>query len=293
MSLPRTLSAAVEHVLGAPVTGATPVGGGSINRAHRIDAANGHSYFLKWNRNAPRGMFEAEVDGLSALRDANRVRVPEPVSHGTDDDGTAFLLMEYVVPGASTAAYHTRLGHGLAAIHTAETSAGFGWSRDNWIGLLEQRNNTETSWAEFWREHRIRPQLDRARARGMLSDSALDDLLDRIPAALEGVERASLLHGDLWSGNVFADEAGEPVLIDPAVHRGHSEVDLAMSELFGGFGRRFYEAYDETIPIPDEYTEFRRDLYQLYYLLVHVNLFGTSYEPGSLAAARRVIAALG
>jgi protein-ribulosamine 3-kinase len=137
------------------------------------------------------------------------------------------------------------------------------------------------------------PQLQLARSKGFLVHDTMDRLVDVIPDALADVETGGLLHGDLWSGNAYATEAGTPVIGDPAVFRGHGEVDLAMTELFGGFGQRFYEAYNAILPISREYEAFRRDLYQLYYLLVHLNLFGGSYESSSLAAASRTLTALG
>jgi protein-ribulosamine 3-kinase len=292
VTLPAALSAAVADVLGAPISHATTVGGGSINNASRLGTNEDSFYFLKWNRNAPVGMFQAELDGLAALSHTNAVRVPEPVGHGTDADGTSWLLMEYVDPGQEGSEYQTRLGEGLAALHSTDELSEVGWPTDNWIGSLEQVNSWESSWAVFWRDHRIVPQLDLARRRGFMNDPIMDRVVDVTPLALGDVSQAGLLHGDLWGGNVFPDSSASPVLIDPAVYRGHGEVDLAMSELFGGFGRRFYEAYDSVIPVSLEYGAFRRDLYQLYYLLVHVNLFGASYEQGSLAAARRVVAAL-
>ena len=158
---------------------------------------------------------------------------------------------------------------------------------------MPQSNVPCASWAEFWRDRRLGPQLEEALGKGHFRGrgrSELERLIELVPSALSdiGEERCHLVHGDLWSGNVFACGHGQPTLIDPAVYRGHGEVDLAMSELFGGFGEGFLAAYDAMITIPREYHAFRRALYQMYYLLVHVNLFGASYEAGSLAAARRV-----
>ena len=237
-------------------------------------------------------MFEAEANGLEALRGAGTVHVPEPLARGGGDGAPAWLLLEYVAAGAPAADYAQRLGASLAELHQAELAPGFGWASDNWIGSLPQANDERASWPDFWRDLRIVPQLELARSRGFLRSDTMERLIDVIPEALTGVERGGLLHGDLWSGNAYATTDGTPVIIDPAVFRGDGEVDLAMTELFGGFGRHFYEAYDATQPISREYEAFRRDLYQLYYLLVHVNLFGASYESGSLAAASRVVDAL-
>jgi fructosamine-3-kinase len=177
-------------------------------------------------------------------------------------------------------------------IHLREADPGFGWTRDNRIGSLEQSNQQSEDWAAFWRDRRIAPQLALARANGFARDAVFDALVEVVPSALADVVHPELLHGDLWGGNWFTDEGGAPVLIDPAVYRGHGEVDLAMTELFGGFGAAFYDAYRDVRGISSAYAAHRKDLYQLYYLLVHVNLFGAGYEARSLAAARAVVAEL-
>jgi protein-ribulosamine 3-kinase len=285
--------ALAQRGLGRHVTSVTPVGGGCINNGARIVTDSGGVFFLKWNRSAPAGMFAAEADGLEALARASSLRVPAPVAWDSRSGGDSWLLLEHVGSGPSGAAALSALGAGLAAMHSGEVGATFGWERDNWIGSLDQPNDPSESWGDFWRDRRIEPQLSLARSRGLARDAAFDALLERIPGALDDLGTPELLHGDLWGGNWFADERGRPVLIDPAVYRGHGEVDLAMSELFGGFGPAFYEAYAEVRPLSGAYAAYRRDLYQLYYLLVHVNLFGRAYEPGSLGAARRVLAELG
>jgi fructosamine-3-kinase len=274
-----------------------PVGGGCINHGARLDIAGGASFFLKWNASAPPDLFEAEADGLRALRSSGGLRVPEPVARGGGSGAPSWLLMEHIEAGRPASDYGERLGRGLAALHASpDPEDGFGWHLDNWIGSLPQTNGTQRSWARFWQIHRIAPQLERARSRGYLDGAegrVLDRVVDTIPQALADVDRGPphLLHGDLWGGNAFASADGHPVIIDPAVYRGHGEVDLAMTELFGGFGAAFYAAYDEVRPITDAYGAYRRDLYQLYYLLVHVNLFGGQYVQSSVAAARKVAAA--
>ncbi len=299
----RGVEVALEE-LGLPgdVVGARPVGGGCIHRGTRVEVSTGVSYFLKWSQDVPRGVFEAEAEGLRALREAGPVTVPEPLAW--DEGSPAWLLMEYVAPAADDVR-GAALGRGLAAIHLSDVSrpsahpsgpdaAGgpFGWSRDNWIGSLPQSNPVTASWGAFWRDARLSPQLQAARTRGRLRDEVFDRLLDAVPGALATVTMPSLIHGDLWSGNAYASSAGRPVLVDPAVYLGDGEVDLAMSELFGGFDRDFYRAYDAERPITPEYHAFKRDLYQLYYLLVHVNLFGRSYEAGARRAAEGALAGL-
>lgn len=310
MTLPgavrRGIEAALEE-LGLPgaVSRATPVGGGCIHHGTRIDMDTGASYFLKWSPDVPAGMFEAEAEGLRALREAGPVTVPEPLAW--DEGSPAWLLMEYVAPGADDVR-GAALGRGLAAIHRSEApsnpsatpqqraAAGrgrFGWSRDNWIGSLPQQNPLTASWGAFWRDARLAPQLDAARTHGRLRGAVFDRLLDAVPGALASVTTSSLIHGDLWSGNAYTSSSGTPVLVDPAVYRGDGEVDLAMSELFGGFDRDFYQAYEEEQPVTPEYRAFKCDLYQLYYLLVHVNIFGASYEAGARRAAEAALAGMG
>jgi len=293
MHLPPPLKQQVESAIGHEITGSAPVSGGCINNGARLDTQTGSSFFLKWNEAASPEMFEAEANGLEALRRAGAIRAPEPLALGGGDDTSPWLVLEYVGPGEPASDYPEQLGVSLAKLHHAEFALPFGWERDNWVGSLPQANDERSEWGHFWGDLRIVPQLQLARSKGFLVHDTMDRLVDVIPDALADVETGGLLHGDLWSGNAYATEAGTPVIVDPAVFRGHGEVDLAMTELFGGFGQRFYEAYNAILPISREYEAFRRDLYQLYYLLVHLNLFGGSYESSSLAAASRTLTALG
>lgn len=243
---------------------AEPVSGGCIHRAFRAEA-DGVRLFVKVNDAGLADAFAAEADGLEALRGAG-VRAPEPLAHGVEG-GYAFLVLEFLdlAAGGDFAA----LGVMLAEAHRRPWPQ-FGWRRDNYIGTTPQRNPPASHWAEFWREQRLRPQAERARRHGIEFD------LERVVRPLEGhAPPPSLLHGDLWSGNVgFADQA--PVLFDPAVYCGDREADLAMTELFGGFEANFYAAYREAWPLEPGY-ERRRALYNLYHLLNHLNLFGRSY----------------
>ncbi|MGW8265443.1 MAG: fructosamine kinase family protein [Longimicrobiales bacterium] len=316
MTVPRAVLSAVQAALGAregpstAIRAAGPVGGGCINPSARLEGDDGEVYFLKWNDSAPPGMFEAEADGLRALAAPGALRVPEVLGwgEGTTREDPGWLLLEYVPRGAADRDYGVRLGEGLAHLHTSVTShsspeskrtaegISFGWHRDNFIGSLPQGNREAETWAAFWRDTRLGPQLELARELGFFRGQegrTLDRLLSRLEDILppDGGQGPALLHGDLWSGNYYPDPSGAPVLIDPAVYRGEGEVDLAMMELFGSLPTGFLEAYEAVRPVPAEYGSFRRDLYQLYYLLVHVNLFGRSYVGGTLAAARRVLQA--
>jgi protein-ribulosamine 3-kinase len=281
----------------------TPVGGGCINPAARVEADNGESYFLKWNPAHPPAMFAAEADGLTALAAPAVLRVPEVFAWGGNGTGIdpSWLLLQFIPPGRPDSQYGQRLGEGLALLH-ASASTGqeplvrptYGWHRDNFIGSLPQENQASDDWVVFWRERRLAPQVRRARDGGYFTGTGgqvLDRLMNRLDEVMAGcvVEGPALLHGDLWSGNFYVGPSGEPVLIDPAVYRGSGEVDLAMMELFGRFPSGFREGYQSRRRLAPEYDAFRRDLYQLYYLLVHVNLFGGGYVSGSLAAAERAL----
>jgi fructosamine-3-kinase len=290
-----------------PVASATPVRGGCIHNGFRLTTESGRPFFLKWSANTPTGIFAAEANGLRALRRAavgwgaagtseqpaspGPIRVPEPLAW--DDGPAGWLLMEYFEPAPAEPTSAETLGRGLAHIHATGSAGSLGWPEPNWIGSLDQDNASCAEWSTFWRVRRIAPQLARAREHGTLNEPVFDRLMESIPSALEGVGPPALLHGDLWSGNTFTTKRGAPVLIDPAVFVGDGEVDLAMTELFGGFAPAFYAAYDELRPISAAYRSHRRDLYQLYYLLVHVNLFGGTYVASARRAAEVVVAALG
>lgn len=300
--LPDSVRRGVEASLSPPgrqvrLRSFEPVRGGCVNHGARVDSTENRSYFLKWSGSASPELFEAEADGLEALRSARLLRVPEPIAHGGSAGGPAWLLMEHVPKGAADPRYDVHLGHGLARLH-ASTAEGdrYGWHRDNWIGSLPQSNPSVQSWTELWREHRLAPQLRLARDRGYLAGEgtrAVEALMDLLDEALADVDVAPhLLHGDLWSGNVYPGADGMPVLIDPAVYLGHGEVDLAMTELFGGFDARFYAAYEEAVGIGPGYQAFRRDVYQLYYLLAHLNLFGGGYEAAAIRTALRAVSVL-
>ncbi|HST60934.1 MAG TPA: fructosamine kinase family protein [Longimicrobium sp.] len=277
--IPDALRSAVEARLG-PVRRASGVSGGCISHGVRMELAGG-AVFLKHNHRAPSGLFAAEARGLEALADAAvNLVVPRPLAWAEAEDGApAWIALEWLEPAARPRGFAERLGHGLAVLHRARRTERWGWMEDNFIANLPQENEAAGSWAEFWRTRRLEPQLARARAAGRMPGREADwaRLWDRLPETLAAAEQdgPSLLHGDLWAGNVLA-AAGGPALIDPAVYRGHREVDLAMTEMFGGFGDGFYAAYREAWPLLPGYAT-RRAVYQLWYLLVHVNLFGGDY----------------
>jgi fructosamine-3-kinase len=252
-----------------------PVAGGDISAAWRIDTGD-TPVFLKTGPATSWDMFSAEAEGLAELATADAVRVPALLAAGQHAD-TAYIALEWLDLGRSSGAADRRLGEQLAAMHRV-TRDQHGWHRDNTIGLTPQRNDWADDWVDFFRDRRLGFQL-RLAARngyaGRLQESGAR-LAKRLPFFFTGYRpAASLLHGDLWAGN-WAVSDGEPVIFDPAVYFGDRETDLAMTKLFGGFGREFYEAYASSWPL-DPGHEARCDLYQLYHVLNHLNLFGSAY----------------
>jgi len=279
MTLPPALRDTLSDVLGAPVERAQAVYGGDINQAATVWAGS-ETVFVKWNASAPPDMFPTEAHGLRLLASADAVRVPQVIAQG-DADGAcpAFLVLEHIDTGGRRPAdTMAQFGAALAELHR-HTASRYGLDRDNFIGRLPQPNDQMPRWVDFYREHRIGFQMQLARRKGRLParrEKLLTRLMERLPEWIdESAVVPSLIHGDLWGGNYLIDGQGQAVLIDPAVCYADREMDLAMSELFGGFPARFYDAYFEAYPAPG-YPE-RRALYQLYYILAHLNLFGESY----------------
>lgn len=275
---------AVEAALGSAVVTWDGVSGGDINEAHEARLADGRSVFVKSNREAPVGMFEAEARGLDWLGQAQALRVPAVIAQGSN-----FLVLELIRPVRRRLDFDERLGRGLAAIHRAGAPS-FGLDHDNFIGRLAQANQPLPTWAAFYRERRLLPQLRLAvdgQGASVAMRRGFARLLPRIEEFVGPPEPPARLHGDLWGGNAMVDDQGLPCLIDPAVHGGHREIDLAMMRLFGGFGPRVFAAYDEAFPLPPGHEE-RVSLYQLYFLMVHVNLFGGSYVASVEHALSRV-----
>jgi fructosamine-3-kinase len=231
-------------------------------------------------------MFPSEARGLKWLAEANALRVPQTIAVTSGRKGEpAFLVLEYLPSSRPRPNFDEELGRGLAALHRFGAPS-FGLDHENFIGRLPQTNARTETWAEFYRLRRLEPQLRRAREAGLLGgelNRRFDRLFARLGELVGPPEPPARLHGDLWGGNLHTDERGAPCLIDPAVYGGHREVDLAMMRLFGGFGARVFQAYGEAFPLAPGHSE-RTPLYQLYPLLVHVNLFGRGYL-GSVEAA--------
>ena len=265
------------------------VTGGSINECYCWPGDAG-PMFVKVAPPEARDVFAAEAAGLAELEWAHAVRVPRVLATGHTQD-CAFLALEWIEPGVAGPDCEARLGKELAALH-AVTAPRFGWARDNTIGRTPQVNAASEDWAEFFRERRLRPQLEMAAAHGFaeLPAAAGERLLESVPGLLAGHRpAASLLHGDLWGGNWLASAAGEPVLIDPAVYYGDRETDLAMTRLFGGFGERFYQAYQAAAPLALGW-QARTELYNLYHVLNHANLFGGDYSRQARAMIEHLLA---
>jgi fructosamine-3-kinase len=252
-----------------------PVSGGDISAAWRLATTEGH-LFIKTGPLSTAEMFAAEADGLSELSRSGAVYVPEVIAEG-QCEAMVFLALEWLALEPVDAQVEHSFGEQLAELHRT-TAEQFGWHRDNTIGLTAQRNTWTDNWVDFYREHRLSFQLRLAADNGFRSElqGRGARLLKRLPIYFENTQPvASLLHGDLWGGN-WGCTAGRPVIFDPAVYYGDRETDIAMTRLFGGFGAAFYEAYEACWPLPDGHHE-RQDLYQLYHVLNHLNLFGSGY----------------
>jgi protein-ribulosamine 3-kinase len=274
----QVLATAIGETLGVALRPqpTSRVHGGSINESYRWDSER-EPVFVKLAPVRSRAMFEAEAAGLEALRLADAVRVPRVL--GVDvSAGKAWLALEWIQTGAASRAADSLLGEQLAKQHRSLQSA-FGWDRDNTIGSTPQLNAWEKDWVTFLREKRLRYQLDLAKQNGHSGrvQQRGELLLTKLQTFFSSYQPVpSLLHGDLWGGNCTADEQGRPVIFDPAVYYGDREADLAMTRLFGGFGTDFYSAYQAAWAL-DAGAAIRTDLYNLYHVLNHLNLFGGGY----------------
>jgi len=259
-------------------------GGGCINECHVVRGGE-RAYFVKLNTPDRADMFAAEADGLTEIDRTRTVRVPSPICHGASGNAS-WIVLEFLELRSADAGAMAKLGEALARLHRA-TGSRFGWHRDNTIGATPQLNDWATDWVDFYARRRLGRQLDLAERAGhggrWLARGR--DLCGRLGAFFtDYTPRPSLLHGDLWGGNWATDASGAPVIFDPATYYGDREADLAMTRLFGGFGREFYAAYEAAWPL-DRGAHARRDLYNLYHVLNHLELFGGGYR----AQAERMI----
>lgn len=277
-ALKKSISASISQHIQSEfgVERISRVSGGCINSAYRIEG-DGLTFFLKLNRAEAVEMFAAEFTGLAELYAAHSVRVPRPICCGHDENH-AWLVTEFIVFGRKTPESARLLGEQLARLHAHHADA-FGWSRNNTIGSTPQINTWNKDWPTFFGRHRLGYQLELAVRNGFGRNLQAkgERLLDGLNAFFAPyTPQPSLLHGDLWGGNWAADKLGKPVIFDPAVYYGDREADVAMTELFGGFGPEFYAAYASAWPLDDAYP-VRKQLYNLYHVLNHANIFGGGY----------------
>ncbi|UOE46362.1 fructosamine kinase family protein [Mucilaginibacter sp. SMC90] len=266
----------IELGLNAKIKSISPVAGGDINQAYRLQTALDR-FFIKINslHKFP-GMFESEVEGLAAISKTNAIAVPNVILRGDTGD-ESYLILEWIDAGQINNVSSKKLGYQLAQMHRA-TSAQFGFDADNYMGSLHQSNRPRDNWAQFFIEERLQPMIKMAADKGELNKNDVHqfDLLYKKLPGLFTEEPPALLHGDLWGGNYLISSEGKPYLIDPAVSYGNREFDIAMTTLFGGFDRAFYEAYNNEFQLLPGWQQ-RLKLWNLYPLLVHVNLFGGMY----------------
>jgi protein-ribulosamine 3-kinase len=259
------------------------IGGGCINDTYQVTINHNIKLFLKINSVTKfPALFEKEKNGLELLDKQKIIHVPSIIAY-QEIDNSQILLLEWIEEGIRTEQFWKRFGEQLAALHRQTWSDKNGWtkfglSEDNYIGSLPQYNNEQKSWIEFFIHYRLNPQIKIGGEKHLLQTKHLtlfENLFTRLPEIFNN-EQSALLHGDLWSGNFMCNQNSEPVLIDPAVYFGHRSIDLAMTTLFGGFDKLFYESYHYHFPFPGNYRE-QWDICNLYPLLIHLNLFGSGY----------------
>lgn len=266
------------------ITNITGVHGGDINDAHRVSLSSGNLIFVKTNSISNADFFLKELNGLAALQSTGKIGVPGILGTGIDTRrGYSFLALEYIEGSARVNTYWETFGHQLAEMHRTEgasffKSGNYGFMEDNYIGSSVQKNQPMEKWIDFYRECRLLPQISMAeRYLDVSVRKKVEYLLEHLDSYLREPEFPSLLHGDLWGGNMLTGPDGKAWIIDPAVYVGDFEADLAMTQLFGSLPKRFYDAYSEINSI-DKHGYFeRKKLYDLYHLLNHLNLFGEMY----------------
>lgn len=278
-----------EKLPGSVISGsqnlkAYPVSGGSINETYRLVVGDSR-FFLKYNdRERYPSMFEKEAQGLELLRQTGTIDVPRVVVYGVAD-AYQFLVLEWIETRSMKEEFWEIFGNQLARLHH-NTADRFGLDHDNYMGSLPQSNKFHDRWVDFFVNERLEPQVKLAREHGRIARADVQ-AFERLYLRLDEIfppTRPSLVHGDLWSGNYMVNQRGEPCLIDPAVYYGHPEVDIAMSTLFGGFSERFYNAFNDVHPLEKGWAQ-RLDYYNLYPLMIHVNLFGGGY----LGSVQRIL----
>ncbi|HMB99519.1 MAG TPA: fructosamine kinase family protein [Flavobacteriaceae bacterium] len=276
----------LSNILNENITKVSSVRGGDISKAYKIETSE-NSYFLKINKNLDAfEMFQTEAAGLELIRNTNTIKAPKVLACDTFES-SAFLLMEFIESKSPSNLDFENLGLQLADLHK-NTRNLFGLNHNNFIGNLTQSNSLQNTWVDFYTQERLLPQLKLVKQKHLLSDKECpteNEIKQSLNSLFVNIN-PSLLHGDLWSGDYIISKNGIPYLIDPAVYYGHNEVDIAMTKLFGGFDDTFYNAYFSNFK-PNELTSTRIEIYQLYYLLVHLNLFGKSYRSSVVSILKK------
>ncbi|MDX8045057.1 fructosamine kinase family protein [Gracilibacillus sp. S3-1-1] len=262
----------------SPIQIVQPVAGGDINQAYYVQTAE-RNYFVKTNQHVPANFFQIEANGLEKIRATNTIAVPTVYHYdSSDENGEMVLIMEWI-EGEQTSSTNGMLGENVAALHLADNSSSYGLDQTTFIGQLTQENSLYNNWVDYFREKRLTPQLDLAIRKGRMNGERrkhLEKLITNLEQYLPTFPRVSLLHGDLWGGNWISGNKGEPYLIDPSIVYGDHLFEIAFTELFGGFSADFYYYYQNVFPLENYYKEVK-PIYQLYYLLAHLNMFGESY----------------
>ena len=288
--IPARIKNILEQHLITSIESSNTIGGGCISDSYIIQTKSGEKYFLKINDRIPRDMFSKEANGLRVISKSQTIRVPKVVLVADD-----FILLEFINGKSRVKNFFSDFGIQFAKMHQY-VSDNFGFYEDNYIGSTLQinraSNDEKEDWIKFYFNKRLLFQFKLAEHNGYADDKlrkAFKKLENKIDDVLrcENV-KASLLHGDLWGGNFIEDENGKACIIDPAVYYGHREADLAMTKLFGGFSHEFYESYNDYYP-PDEGYNYRENIYKLYHVLNHLNLFGSGYYPQVLSLIKYYI----
>lgn len=282
--LPPNLHQKCQQILDVDIHAVDILSGGDINQARLLKTSKGN-FFIKINKaDFALDMFEKEAKGLVLLKIADTIRVPDVIGFDKTEK-EAFLILEYIETGYRKEFFWKEFGQSLAALHKTSAEQ-FGLDHSNYIGSLHQPNGYQTSFIDFYINERLQPQLEMATNANLLNsrdEKHFNNLYKKLPDIIPD-EPPALIHGDLWSGNFLVDAESHPVIIDPSVAYSHRELDLGMSRLFGGFDRSFYRAYEEAYPLSPGF-EKRLPIWQLYYLLAHVNLFGAGY----VGSVRRIV----